>query len=317
MKKAYFAGGCFWCMVEPFDRLPGVVSAISGYMGGTEVNPTYEAVVAGFTGHLEAVEITYNPDVISYHKLLDKFWRQIDPTDDKGQFNDRGNSYKTAIFYTDESQKKDAIQSKEALKQSGRFNKPIVTDILPATPFYKAESYHQDYYKKNALHYNLYKKGSGRKAFIETYWKDAINPSDLKKKLTKIQYEVTQNNGTEPAFYNPYWDHKEPGIYVDVVSGEPLFTSLDKFDSGCGWPSFTQPITTVKEVIDRTHGMHRIEVRSVQGDSHLGHVFDDGPEATGGLRYCINSAALKFIPVNQLKASGYEEYLALFDNNDQ
>ncbi len=312
MEKAYFAGGCFWCVVEPFDSLPGVLSVVSGYMGGSEPYPTYEAVVSGLTSHLEAVEITYEPTIITYQKLVDKFWRQIDPTDNSGQFSDRGDSYKTAIFYTNEAQKEIAEKSKIELEQSGRFNQPIVTPILQAVPFYKAEEHHQDYHKKNALHYQLYKKGSGRKKFIEKYWKDPVDRSDLKKRLTKIQYQVTQKNATEPPFDNPYWNNKAAGIYVDVVSGEPLFTSLNQYDAGCGWPSFTQPISPVKEVLDRGLGMNRIEVRSVRADSHLGHVFDDGPEATGGVRYCINSAALKFIPVEQLKQSGYEEYLALF-----
>ena len=311
---ATFAGGCFWCMVKPFDEQPGIVSVISGYTGGHVENPTYEQVCSGTTGHVEAVQITFDPNVFPYERLLDLFWRQIDPTDPGGQFGDRGESYQTAIFYHNEEQKRLAEKSKQELAASGRFNQPIVTPILPAAPFYPAEEYHQHYYKKQPLRYKAYFTGSGRERFIREAWKDREKDAELRKRLTPLQYEVTQNSATEPPFRNEYWDHKEEGIYVDIVSGEPLFSSLDKFDAHCGWPSFTKPLKEdqVTEHIDLTHNMVRTEVRSKEADSHLGHVFEDGPEPTG-LRYCINSAALRFIPKDRLEAEGYGEYLRLFD----
>ncbi|WP_041701830.1 peptide-methionine (R)-S-oxide reductase MsrB [Gottschalkia acidurici] len=312
---ATFAGGCFWCMVSPFDERPGIIEVLSGYIGGHKENPTYEDVCLGDTGHYEAVQIKYDPEIFPYDKLLDTFWQQIDPTDVGGQFNDRGDSYKTAIFYHNENQRMMAEESKRKLNESGRFDKPIVTEILPATFFYSAEEYHQDFYKKNPLRYRAYRKGSGREDFIKKNWKKKKNHDELKQTLTPIQYEVTQNNGTEPPFRNEFWDHKEEGIYVDIVSGEPLFSSLDKYDSGCGWPSFTDPIhkEQVTEAVDKSHGMVRTEVRSKASDSHLGHVFNDGPKPNG-LRYCINSAALRFIPKHKLKEEGYGEYLHLFKN---
>ncbi|WP_404428262.1 peptide-methionine (S)-S-oxide reductase MsrA [Sutcliffiella horikoshii] len=313
LEKATFAGGCFWCMVKPFDEQDGIEEVVSGYTGGHKENPTYKEVCSETTGHYEAVQITFNPEIFPYEKLLDVFWSQIDPTDAGGQFHDRGDSYRTAIFYHSDEQREIAEKSKQDLNQSGRFKDPIVTEILPAKPFYTAEEYHQDYYKKNPFRYKMYQAGSGRAAFIKEHWKKE-NSEDLKKKLTPMQYEVTQNNGTEPPFKNEFWNHTEEGIYVDIVSGEPLFSSLDKYDAGCGWPSFTKPINKeqVKEEMDVSHRMVRTEVRSKEGDSHLGHVFEDGPVDKGGLRYCINSAALRFIPVSQLEAEGYGEYKKLF-----
>ena len=310
---ATFAGGCFWCMVSPFEEQPGVYGIVSGYTGGHTENPTYEEVCSDTTGHYEAVQITFNPDVMPYEKLLEQYWQQIDPTDPGGQFNDRGQSYRTAIFYHTEEQRRLAEESKQALAESGRFQKEIVTEIRPAGPFYVAEEKHQQYHRKNPFHYNLYKEGSGRARFIRENWKKVKGPEQLRKELTELQYEVTRNNATEPPFDNEYWDNEEDGIYVDIITGEPLFSSLDQYDAGCGWPSFTKPLQRMEleEKLDTSYGMRRIEVRAKTSDSHLGHVFDDGP-GPDKARYCINSAALRFIPKDKLADEGYGQYEKLF-----
>jgi peptide methionine sulfoxide reductase msrA/msrB len=303
-------------MESPFEKLDGVVSVESGYAGGTTVNPTYENYAAG--GHIEVVRVVYDPKRVSYQQLLDTFWRQIDPTDAGGQFVDRGYAYTSAIFYLNDEQRLWAEQSKKALADSGIFKKPLVTPIMPAATFYPAEEYHQDYYKKNPIRYTYYRNGSGRDDFLQKTWKEIpsspqVKKGDLRQRLTPLQYEVTQNNSTEPPFNNAYWNNKQEGIYVDVVSGEPLFASTDKFDSGTGWPSFTKPLVAenVVEKADWSLFSRRTEVRSKGGDSHLGHVFNDGPPPTG-LRYCINSASLRFVPKEQLVKEGLERFDSLF-----
>jgi peptide methionine sulfoxide reductase msrA/msrB len=309
-EKATFAGGCFWCMEPPFEGLDGVLEVVAGYTGGHIKDPSYEEVCEGDTGHAEAVQIIYDPSKITYDRLLDVFWRQIDPTDAGGQFVDRGPQYRTAIFYHTDEQKMLAEKSKAELERSGRYKKPVVTEILPIAEFYMAEEYHQDYYKKESLRYKSYRKHSGRAQVLKELWQYQRPAEEvLRKRLTPLQFKVTQETGTERPFDNEYWDNKREGIYVDIVSGEPLFSSCDKFDSGTGWPSFTSPLEpeNIVEKEDKRLSMVRTEVRSRHAGSHLGHVFPDGPQPTG-LRYCINSAAIRFIPKEEMEKEGYGAY---------
>lgn len=330
--RAIFAGGCFWCIESALREVPGVIGAVSGYTGGKSANPTYEEVSTGATGHYEAVLVTFDPSKVSYRQLVLEFLRHIDPTDPGGQFADRGSQYRTAVFVFDDAQRKTARAVLDEAGRSGIFSKPVVTSVMTASAFYPAEAYHQNYSTREPARYRAYSAGSGRDAFIERHWKSPVcalpNPriegapkeaaepakAALRRKLTPLQYKVTQEGGTEEPFRNEYWNNHRKGIYVDVVTGEPLFSSADKFDSGSGWPSFTRPIdkSSVVEREDRSHLMVRTEVRGGKSGSHLGHVFTDGPAPTG-LRYCMNSASLRFIPLEELEKEGYGRYRALFE----
>ncbi len=333
------AGGCFWCTEAYFEEHSGVLDAVSGYAGGSEQDASYLVVSKGDTLHREAVQIIYDPEVVSIEEILDVYWSHIDPTNTEGQFADKGFQYTTAIFYHTDAQKEAALDSKIRLEGSGLFDKPIATQIVPFTNFFKAEEYHQDYYKKAADHYEQYKKASGRAGFVEETWaKDAaikfleteqansVNEkitkdydytdeeiAELLKNLDPLAYHVVAESGTESPFNNKYWDNKAEGIYVDIVTKKPLFSSTHKYDSGTGWPSFWRTIdddsVTLHE--DNSLSTTRIEVRSDAG--HVGHVFDDGPAEEGGRRFCTNSASLLFVSKEDMKSQGYETYLYLFN----
>lgn len=339
---ALVAGGCFWCVESDLEKLPGVYEAISGYAGGDTANPTYDDYAAG--GHREVVAVQYDPDVLSFRELVIYTIKHMDPTDGEGSFGDRGESYAPALYYQTDAEKATIEAVLAEIESLDVYDKALDVAVLKQPQFWPAEGYHQDYYEgASSLQYKFYRTASGRDRFIKKHWGEATGPqlpSDtnastsnsepkeaafwndfvmpkedvLRAQLTPEQYQVTQEDGTERAFKNEYWDNKAPGIYVDIVSGEPLFLSIHMYDSGTGWPSFTEPISpdVITEHTDSTFWRTRTEVRSKIADSHLGHVFPDGPKAVGGLRYCLNSAALQFVPLSDMDAAGYGQYLEHF-----
>ena len=316
-KDIYLAGGCFWGTEHFLKLIDGVETTQVGYANGNIANPTYKQVCTGTTDFAETVKVQYDPVKVDLAFLIDLYFKTIDPTSENKQCNDRGTQYRTGIYYTDPEDL--SVIQETVHRLAATYTRPLAVEIKPLENFYPAEEYHQDYLDKNPggychIHpelFDLARKAKMPKKSAPVYSK----PDDaaLRSKLTPEQYAVTQKNATEPAFHNDYWDEHRPGIYVDITTGEPLFVSTDKFDSGCGWPSFSKPIDRklIQEKTDTSHGMVRTEVRSAAGDAHLGHVFTDGPADKGGLRYCINSASLRFIPKDKMKAEGYGDYIDL------
>ncbi|MEY8759414.1 peptide-methionine (R)-S-oxide reductase MsrB [Chryseobacterium tongliaoense] len=317
VREIYFAGGCFWGTEHFFQQIRGVVATEVGYANGKTDNPTYEQVVSHTTGFAETVKVKYDATQIDLKLLIDLYFKTIDPTSLNKQGNDRGDQYRTGIYYTEKGD--DAVVKEEVQKLAKNYSKPVVVETIPLKNFYKAEDYHQEYLDKNPGGYchiepGLFEMARNANPLPKAKYQKQDKKA-LKDKLSPEQYKVTQENGTERPFQNEYWDETREGIYVDITTGEPLFISTDKFESGCGWPSFSKPITKklIDEKMDRSAGMTRVEVRSKTGDAHLGHVFTDGPADKGGLRYCINSASLKFIPKAEMEEKGYGEYISLLD----
>lgn len=315
LSNIYLAGGCFWGTEHFLKQVRGVKNTQTGYANGNIENPTYKEVCTDKTGFAETVKVGYDPEQVELSLLLDLYFKTIDPTSVNRQGGDRGSQYRTGIYYTDP---KDLPVIEAAVKAVAKeYDKPIVVEVKPLKNFYPAEDYHQDYLDKNPggyCHIDPKLFELARKANAKTVYQ---KPDDatLRKTLNAEQYAVTQKNATERPFQNEYWNEFREGIYVDITTGEPLFVSTDKFESGCGWPSFSKPIDAglIKENTDTSHGMTRTEVRSKTGDAHLGHVFTDGPKEKGGLRYCINSASLRFIPKNKMVEEGYGKYIQLLN----
>lgn len=325
-RTIYLAGGCFWGVEAYFERIDGVLDAVSGYANGRTENPSYEDVVYRNTGHAETVKVVYNPDKLSLDDILQYYFRIIDPTSLNKQGNDRGVQYRTGVYTTDTAEQ--AVVAAALTQLQERYKRPVVVENTALEHFYEAEQYHQDYLMKNPngyCHVDLSKADEplpGKAEQVEKYQQgfdasrfEKPDSKTLQQRLSREQYQVTQNNGTERAFSHRYDELFEPGLYVDIVSGEPLFSSSDKYQSGCGWPSFVKPVnaSVITEKTDTSYNMRRIEVRSQVADSHLGHVFNDGPRDRGGLRYCINGASLDFIPKAQMQERGYGQWLQYID----
>lgn len=344
-KTALLANGCFWCVEHDLEEVEGVIDVVSGYAGGSTENPTYKNYDAG--GHREVVLVTYDANTVTFGNLVEHVIKHGDPTDANGSFGDRGQQYAPAIYYENDSEKDEAYRVIHAVDTLKVFPDTLPLIVIPRVKFWPAEEYHQDYSKKNPLRYTYYRTASGRNSFIEKYWGDSVSsfvipplekrtmqdgntvsksgswetfvkpsPDELRILLTPIQFEVTQEDGTERPFTNAHDKNSDEGVYVDVVSGEPLFLSKDKYDSGTGWPSFVKPITDDAVVLheDNTFFTKRTEVRSRYADSHLGHVFDDGPSDRGGKRYCMNSASLRFIPRSDMEKEGYAYLFPLMNS---
>jgi peptide methionine sulfoxide reductase msrA/msrB len=315
MKTIYLAGGCFWGVEKYLSLIPGVGSTEVGYANGRTENPSYEDVCRSDTGHAETVRVEYDPSKISLTFLLDRFYEVIDPLAFNRQGGDEGVQYRTGIYYQDNADSEIILGSVALLQES--YDKPVMIEVKPLEHFYPAEEYHRKYLDKNPggyCHIGRAKFDAARRAVDEATLYRPAEKDELRRSLTDMQFEVTQNGATEPPFRNEYFDTFEPGVYVDVTTGEPLFVSADKFEAGCGWPSFSRPISAglLTELPDHSHGRERVEIRSSRGGAHLGHVFEDGPEERGGLRYCINSASLRFIPKERMEDEGYGHLLPLF-----
>lgn len=317
MKMIYLAGGCFWGTEKYLSLIPGVLSTQVGYANGQTENPSYEDVCRRNTGHAEAVKVEYDESLISLTFLLEMYYKSIDPTSLNRQGGDVGTQYRTGIYYTDPEDK--AIIEGSVILLSESLSDPVAIEILPLENFYSAEEYHQSYLDKNPggychIDFGLFEEARNA---VDTRTRFRAAPkAELKDTLNKMQFEVTQNNATEPPFANEYHNTFERGIYVDVTSGEPLFVSSQKFESGCGWPSFAKPIAadSIEYLPDTTHGRQRTEVRAKNSDAHLGHVFEDGPRELGGLRYCINSASLRFVPKDKMEEEGYGYLLSQIED---
>lgn len=318
IKTIYLAGGCFWGIAHLFSLVPGVESATAGYANSIVADPTYRQVCTGKTNAAETVKVDYDPECVSLQELIGLFIQSIDPTSLNRQGNDIGTQYRTGIYYTSQT---DAETVDSAMKSlNAKLGGRLAVEYGPLSNFYPAEEYHQDYLDKNPggyCHVNpaLFAKARELGKCAKASHKAYTRPDDatLRSRLTGLQWEVTQNGATERPYVNEYDNQFAPGIYVDVTTGEPLFISSDKYDSGCGWPAFTRPISKdlIEELPDTSHGMIRTEVRAANSGSHLGHVFPDGPASTGGLRYCINSASLRFIPLEKMTQEGYGDYMKL------
>ncbi len=317
LKTIYLAGGCFWGVEEYMTRIAGVYDATSGYANGKTENPSYEDVLHNNTGHAETVKVLYDPGQVSLEELLSAFFKVVDPTTLNQQGNDIGTQYRSGVYF-ESAEDESVIQAHvEGLK--AEYTQPIVVEVLPLQNFYLAEDYHQDYLQKNPngyCHINLDASRYDDTEIVDGKHYPVPESEDMRSFLTELEYDVTQNGATEYSFSHPYNDNKELGIYVDIVTGEPLFLSTDKYDSGSGWPSFTKPIApeVIAEHPDNSAGMIRTEVKSRTGDSHLGHVFDDGPADEGGLRYCINGSSLRFVPYENMTEEGYGYLMHLLED---